>query len=80
MVMPALPQTTEPTGAYHQFRPWCAQVHIITKQGQAIDRISPWIKRVTQDLAVSPVYDGACRRLTGRPRDERGAHQIRASS
>lgn len=29
-----------------------------TPQGEQIDRIPVWIKRVTQDLSVSPVYDG----------------------
>jgi 1,4-alpha-glucan branching enzyme len=28
-----------------------------TRDGECIDRIPAWIKRVTQDLAVSPLYD-----------------------
>jgi 1,4-alpha-glucan branching enzyme len=30
---------------------------MITPTGERIERIPAWIKRVTQDLAVSPVYD-----------------------
>ena len=28
-----------------------------TPQGEQIDRLPPWIKRVTQNLAYSPIYD-----------------------
>lgn len=31
---------------------------MILPSGARIERIPAWIKRVTQDLAVSPVYDG----------------------
>lgn len=31
---------------------------VIPTSGERIERIPPWITRVTQDLAVSPVYDG----------------------
>lgn len=31
---------------------------MVLASGQEIDRIPAWIKRVTQDLSVSPVYDG----------------------
>ena len=30
---------------------------MITHGGERIERLPAWIKRVTQDLAVSPVYD-----------------------
>ena len=30
---------------------------MITGSGQRIERLPAWIKRVTQDLSVSPVYD-----------------------
>lgn len=30
---------------------------MVTRAGEVIDRIPAWIKRVTQDLDVSPVYD-----------------------
>lgn len=31
---------------------------VISTSGERIERIPPWITRVTQDLSVSPVYDG----------------------
>ncbi|KAH8698364.1 putative glycogen branching enzyme GbeA [Talaromyces proteolyticus] len=33
------------------------KITMITGTGEVIDRIPAWIKRVTQDLSVSPVYD-----------------------
>ena len=33
------------------------QITMTTPQGEHIDRIPAWIKRVTQDLSYSPVYD-----------------------
>jgi len=33
------------------------KITMITSKGQRIERIPAWIKRVTQDLSVSPVYD-----------------------
>lgn len=30
---------------------------MVTPSGQRIERLPTWIKRVTQDLSVSPVYD-----------------------
>jgi 1,4-alpha-glucan branching enzyme len=34
------------------------QISMITPSGERIERIPAWIKFVTQDLSVSPVYDG----------------------
>ena len=34
-----------------------SKVTMTTPQGEHIDRIPAWIKRVTQDLSYSPVYD-----------------------
>ncbi|CAG8482615.1 12846_t:CDS:10 [Dentiscutata heterogama] len=33
------------------------KISMITPEGERIDRLPPWIKRVTQDLSVSPAYD-----------------------
>ncbi|EED21643.1 glycogen branching enzyme GbeA, putative [Talaromyces stipitatus ATCC 10500] len=33
------------------------KITMVTRAGEVIDRIPAWIKRVTQDLDVSPVYD-----------------------
>ena len=33
------------------------QISMITASGERIERLPAWIKRVTQDLTVSPVYD-----------------------
>jgi len=33
------------------------QITMTTPQGEHIDRLPAWIKRVTQDLSYSPVYD-----------------------
>src|SRR5436853_3474510 len=33
------------------------QITMTTPAGERIDRVPAWIKRVTQDLSVSPVYD-----------------------
>lgn len=33
------------------------KVSMVTPNGERIDRIPAWIRRVTQDLSVSPVYD-----------------------
>ena len=33
------------------------KISMVTASGERIERLSPWIKRVTQDLSVSPVYD-----------------------
>jgi 1,4-alpha-glucan branching enzyme len=30
---------------------------MVTRSGERIERIPAWIRRVTQDLSVSPVYD-----------------------
>ena len=35
-----------------------SQVSFTKPDGTTIDRLPPWITRVTQDLSVSPVYDG----------------------
>ncbi|KAI2326414.1 alpha-1,4-glucan branching enzyme [Ophidiomyces ophidiicola] len=34
------------------------KITMTTPEGKQIDRIPAWIKRVTQDLDISPVYDG----------------------
>lgn len=34
------------------------KITMVLPSGEEIDRIPAWIKRVTQDLSVSPVYDG----------------------
>jgi 1,4-alpha-glucan branching enzyme len=33
------------------------KISMTTPSGEVIDRLPAWIKRVTQDLDVSPVYD-----------------------
>lgn len=33
------------------------KITMTTRQGQEIDRLPTWIKRVTQNISVSPVYD-----------------------
>jgi len=33
------------------------KISMTTPSGEVIDRLPTWIKRVTQDLNVSPVYD-----------------------
>ncbi|KAI2641983.1 alpha amylase [Xylaria nigripes] len=33
------------------------KISMITKQGELIHRLPAWIKRVTQDLSISPAYD-----------------------
>jgi 1,4-alpha-glucan branching enzyme len=44
------------------------KISMITKSGERIERLPTWIKYVTQDLNVSPVYDG---RLWNPPQHER---------
>lgn len=41
---------------------------MITPSGERIERLPVWIKRVTQDLSVSPVYDA---RFWNPPQSER---------
>lgn len=33
------------------------KISMVTKEGEKIDRIPAWIRRVVQDMAVSPNYD-----------------------
>lgn len=33
------------------------QISIVLSSGQRIERLPAWIKRVTQDLSISPVYE-----------------------
>lgn len=44
-----------PLLSYAQLIP--PQVSFTKPDGTTVDRLPPWIKRVTQDLSVSPVYD-----------------------
>jgi 1,4-alpha-glucan branching enzyme len=34
------------------------KISMTTPSGESIDRIPTWITRVTQDLNISPIYDG----------------------
>ena len=34
-----------------------AQISMVTPSGERIERLPAWIRRVTQELSVSPVYD-----------------------
>lgn len=47
---------------------WNSQVSFTKPDGTTIDRLPPWIQRVTQDLNVSPVYDA---RFWNPPKEER---------
>jgi 1,4-alpha-glucan branching enzyme len=43
------------------------QVSFTLPNGTKIDRLPPWIKRVTQDLSISPIYDA---RFWNPPKEE----------
>jgi 1,4-alpha-glucan branching enzyme len=43
------------------------KISMTTPEGVSIDRIPTWISRVTQDLNISPIYDG---RFWNPPKEE----------
>ena len=53
----AIPHTTKVKVSSTLGKIVLMQITMTTPQGEHIDRIPAWIKRVTQDLSYSPVYD-----------------------
>ena len=75
----ATPMKKDPFGVWEVFLPAKdgvpaiphnskVKISMIIPGGERIERLSPWITRVTQDLSVSPVYDAV---LWNPPKSER---------